>query len=339
MQGRIAVPSNQRASFENRAEGVLSVATALLVLLALALVYGGRHSQAVPGAIDVNRATPEQLAGLLRIDRPLALRLIDYRDRMRGFEGVDQLLDAPLLTDAQAEALADAIRRGTPAGEPEPIARIARVPPSIARRFAAAAQMQRQCGDPDRWIRRIPALDRSHLVPRSLVARDGASAAATFWIGALLLAGAIVLLPAWLRRIGIGGDPLLVPLALLLCGLGVAMLFSIKDPLRDRAVYAHHLAGLTPALICLAASACLGPERRRRLRRYGYVWAMAALLLVVLLFLFGTGPQGVKLNLAHFQPVEVVKVLLVVFLAALLSDRAGLIAAIKEQTDELHAAA
>ena len=42
--------------------------------------------------------------------------------------------------------------------------------------------------------------------------------------------------------------------------------------------------------------------------------------------LFGTGPEGVKLNLLHFQPVELIKLLLVFFLAGYLAERGSLIA-------------
>src|SRR5581483_5516302 len=120
--------------------------------------------------------------------------------------------------------------------------------------------------------------------------------------------------------------PFLLPLTLLLSGLGVAMLFSNKDPLRDTAVYAHHLTGLALAVVVMLALARLAPEARRRIRHYQYVWALACVPLVGALALFGSGPEGVKLNLLFFQPVEIIKLMLVFFLASYLADRAGLIA-------------
>jgi len=147
-----------------------------------------------------------------------------------------------------------------------------------------------------------------------------------FWIGGGALCLAVFLVPAWLRQRGVGGDPFLLPLTLLLSGLGVAMLFSIKDPLRDTAVYAHHLTGLALAVVVMLALARLAPEARRRIRHYQYVWALACVPLVGALALFGSGPEGVKLNLLFFQPVEIIKLMLVFFLASYLADRAGLIA-------------
>ena len=49
----------------------------------------------------------------------------------------------------------------------------------------------------------------------------------------------------------------------------------------------------------------------------GWPWAIAAIGLLVLTILFGTGPEGsgVKVNLFGFQPSEIVKFFLLLFLA------------------------
>lgn len=149
-----------------------------------------------------------------------------------------------------------------------------------------------------------------------------------FVLTSVLLLASLFVLPVLLRgKFRIGGDPFLLPLMLLLCGLGVVMLYSLKDPLRDPAAYLHHTRGILLSLIALVFAARVSPAARQKIRRVQYVWVLSALVLVGALFLFGRGPEGVKLNLfGFFQPVEAIKLMLVFFLAGYLADRAGLIA-------------
>jgi cell division protein FtsI/penicillin-binding protein 2/cell division protein FtsW (lipid II flippase) len=135
---------------------------------------------------------------------------------------------------------------------------------------------------------------------------------------------AVFLLPPLLRR-RVSGDPFLVPLTLLLSGFGVVTLFSVKDPLRDSPAWEHHLWGLALSVFVMVMMARLTPLARQKMRSYGYAWALMAILLVVGLMLFGQGPEGVRLSLFAFQPVEVIKLLLVFFLAGYLSEKSDLI--------------
>lgn len=143
-----------------------------------------------------------------------------------------------------------------------------------------------------------------------------------------LLVFAAFFVPVWLRqKMRVGGDPFLIPLMLLLSGFGVVMLFCVKDPLRDPAAYVHHAQGLILALLAFLFVARIAPPARQKIRRVQYVWVLASLVLVGFLYVFGRGPEGVKLNLfGVFQPVEAIKLMLVFFLAGYLADRAALIA-------------
>lgn len=162
---------------------------------------------------------------------------------------------------------------------------------------------------------------------RQFVTRTPGSVQRMFLLCAFALILLAFLTPVLLRNsLRVSGDPFLIPLAMLLSGLGVVMLFSAKDPLRDRPFYLHHLSGIVFSTLVMLLCARLAPAARQRIRNYQYVWALAAALLVALLFLFGRGPEGVKLNLLGFQPVEAIKLFLVFFLASYLADRAGLIA-------------
>src|SRR5579875_3430602 len=86
-----------------------------------------------------------------------------------------------------------------------------------------------------------------------------------FWIVAGLLCLLLFLLPPWLRNRGrVFGDPFLVPLAILLSGFGVALLFSLRDPLRDSEDYLHHAYGILLGTVLLVLCARIAPERRRQ---------------------------------------------------------------------------
>lgn len=174
---------------------------------------------------------------------------------------------------------------------------------------------------------RVPLLDPKQTRPllSHFIVRHSTTVFRHLWLGMGLLAPAMFLLPPWLRSRGVSGDPFLLPIAFLLSGLGVAMLFSIKDPLRDHAVAEHHLMGIFLSLIVLVFTARLAPATRLRIKHYQYVWVIGAGVLVLGLLAFGTGPEGVKLDLFHFQPVEIIKLFLVFFLAGALADRADLL--------------
>src|SRR5205823_1515898 len=140
--------------------------------------------------------------------------------------------------------------------------------------------------------------------------------AAVFWrfvVSGGVTAFLFLVAAIFVRKAGVQGDPYLIPLAFLLSGLGVLILFSARDPIRDAPVYAHHLAGIWMGLAAMLFGALLPTRVRRNMRRYTYVWAMAAIALLVALRLFGRGPEGVRVNLGFFQPVELIKLFLIFF--------------------------
>jgi cell division protein FtsI/penicillin-binding protein 2/cell division protein FtsW (lipid II flippase) len=164
---------------------------------------------------------------------------------------------------------------------------------------------------------------------RPLLARLPVRQAETvFWrylVGVGLLLIAVVFAPP-IFRARVGGDPYLLPLALLLCGFGVALLYSHKDPLHDRLAFEHHLRGIGLGLLAMYLAARLAPFARQRIKNYRYLWVFASAAILGALFWFGQGPQGVRLALFGIQPVEIIKILLIFFLASYLADRAPLIA-------------
>jgi peptidoglycan glycosyltransferase len=140
-----------------------------------------------------------------------------------------------------------------------------------------------------------------------------------------------VFVPVWLacalasvfvlRRVLPDHDPCLLPIVFLLTGWGLALIWRLtpRFGLRQTA----WLAVATLALLAIAAA----PSDLRWLRRFRYTWLFAGLALTALTLIFGVNPSGVGERLwlgccgFYLQPVEILKLLLVVFLAAYLAER------------------
>jgi cell division protein FtsW (lipid II flippase) len=140
------------------------------------------------------------------------------------------------------------------------------------------------------------------------------------WIGLFLLSFVAAHIVFRIRRFA--GDQLLLPTALVLSGLGLLIMVSIRDPLRDLLLFRTFVQGVLGGMILLIAASLLDVQRSP-LRRLTFAPLGAAILLSILLILFGSGPGGsdAKVNLFGFQPVEAVKILVVLFLAGYLHDR------------------
>jgi cell division protein FtsW (lipid II flippase) len=126
-------------------------------------------------------------------------------------------------------------------------------------------------------------------------------------------------------------DQFLLPVIMVLTGLSLITLFSLQDPLRDRFLAKSTLtyfgAGIAGIVILLLFDLKrFTPDsglyrlfifKWNRRAANGWPWAIIASGLLVLTILFGTGPEGsgVKVNLFGFQPSEIVKFVVILFLA------------------------
>jgi cell division protein FtsW (lipid II flippase) len=139
--------------------------------------------------------------------------------------------------------------------------------------------------------------------------------------GALFFAGFLAV-HALLALRQFPGDLLLLPILLILCGLGFMVMVSVRDPLRDLLLFRTFVQGVFGGLLLLAAASQIDLESPR-LRRLTFLPLGLAALLSVLLITLGSGPGGsdAKVNLFGFQPVEVIKILVVLFLAGYFFDR------------------
>jgi cell division protein FtsI/penicillin-binding protein 2/cell division protein FtsW (lipid II flippase) len=164
----------------------------------------------------------------------------------------------------------------------------------------------------------------SRVMPRRLVARLKpliAVRSMTDFRGQLLRSSAlyfagfylVALIWRWRR---FRGDRALIPALHLLSGFGFILMVSLRDPLRDTLEFQKFAVGIFCGCVLLALPAFSWFDYRRLLD-WCYTPLFAALALFGALVLFGKGPAGndAKVNLGPFQPVELIKILIVLFLA------------------------
>lgn len=121
-----------------------------------------------------------------------------------------------------------------------------------------------------------------------------------------------------------GRDPFLLPIFALLTGWGLILIDRLAaNFLLRQGVW------LLLATLCLLCLAIL-PRNLAILRRYRYTWLIMGLVLLIATLLFGVNPTGFGatlwlplpiLNQVYFQPSELLKLLLIVFLASYFDER------------------
>jgi cell division protein FtsW (lipid II flippase) len=151
-----------------------------------------------------------------------------------------------------------------------------------------------------------------------------------FWCAAAFLLAFQAVSLFWLWR-GVPGDRLLLAAAHLLTTLGFVVMLSRPDPLRDSLLIARYTQSVVIALgLCAALS--MVSVRTAAFLRFSYLSLAAAVLLSVVLGLFGSGPgtSGAKVNLGPVQPIEAIRFLIVLFLAGYLGRRWELVRQLRE---------
>jgi cell division protein FtsW (lipid II flippase) len=141
-----------------------------------------------------------------------------------------------------------------------------------------------------------------------------------------LLAGGYLFAHLVVRRFAPDADPIFLPTAGLLAGLGFAVVYRL-DPERAAAQASWLVFGLA-----LFALTLIAIRDHRQLDAYTYTIGLIGVLLLLLPLApsVGTEIRGarvwVKLGALQFQPAEIAKVLIVVFAASYLSARRQLLA-------------
>ncbi|MDB1087337.1 FtsW/RodA/SpoVE family cell cycle protein [Streptomyces sp. ACA25] len=143
-------------------------------------------------------------------------------------------------------------------------------------------------------------------------------------LGAVALAAHLAV-----RRFARYADPLILPVTVLLCGLGLILMDRLDHAYADRAAGTYQAAPVAPgqaiwtvigAALMIAVVILL--KHHRLLQRYTYLGMAAAMILLVLPAFFGADQFGAKrwisIGPLSVQPGEFVKVMIVVFFASYL---------------------
>ncbi|MBC8053298.1 MAG: FtsW/RodA/SpoVE family cell cycle protein [Sphingobacteriaceae bacterium] len=166
---------------------------------------------------------------------------------------------------------------------------------------------------------------------RSLIVRTPEEFNEWFWIIMGCFFGGFLLVHLVLSIKFPEADQLLMPFIMLLTGLSILTLLSLQDPLRDRFLAKDTLLYLGIGLFGICAMMFVKVRKfnvdnslyrmfifkKNKKAANGWPWAAAAVGLLALTIVFGTGPEGsgVKVNLFGFQPSEIVKYFIIFFLA------------------------
>lgn len=165
---------------------------------------------------------------------------------------------------------------------------------------------------------------------KSLLVRTPEEASRWYWILVSIFFFGFILLHVLLSIRFPEADQILLPVVLLLTGLSLLTLLSLQDPLRDRflakSTMWYFIGGFGGIIFILLFNLQRFTTDSALYRMFvfknkwaakGVQWGVLAAVLLVLTIFVGTGPQGsgVKVNLLGFQPSEVVKFLIIIFLA------------------------
>lgn len=131
-------------------------------------------------------------------------------------------------------------------------------------------------------------------------------------------------------------DYLLIIALMIISGIGLLTSYSIWNPLTDTLYGSVMTSGLIIGLIAMAGlsfinyaklDARFSASKWSLLRNYGWVALGGAIGLLAMLYLFGSGPEGsdAKVNLFGFQPSEMARVLIIIFIAWFFARNANLI--------------
>ena len=126
------------------------------------------------------------------------------------------------------------------------------------------------------------------------------------------------------------GDSTILPALHMLSGMGFILMVSLRDPLRDTLEFRKFAWGCVCGCVILLLP-LLRAFQYRVFARWIYTPLFAAVALFGALLVFGSGPTGsdAKVNLGPFQPVELIKIFITLFLA-------GYFAANWERLRDLH---
>lgn len=148
------------------------------------------------------------------------------------------------------------------------------------------------------------------------------------------------------RRSKSQSDYLTLIALMIITGISLLASYGIWNPLIDTLYASVMTSGLWMGLAGMAVAiwfnyakldARLSASKYWVLRNYGWTVLAGAVALLFMLYFFGTGPEGsdAKVNLFGFQPSDIARIMIVVFMAWFFAHKATLIQDFSAQTTKL----
>jgi cell division protein FtsW (lipid II flippase) len=153
------------------------------------------------------------------------------------------------------------------------------------------------------------------------------------WVS-LAYVGLLIGMTLWFSVTGFRGDQVLFPIVAMLAGIGLLMIQRLEPVLVARgagwATMAQRQVIYLFVGFAILWAMMVFVKRLNWLRRYKYTWAFGGVTLMLITMIFGQEIYGarlwINLGFVTIQPGEIVKVIIVVFLAAYLADHQDLLA-------------
>lgn len=181
----------------------------------------------------------------------------------------------------------------------------------------------------------VPALTAADLsaIRPDLVVRTRPQVRSALLLWAILYVLAFHALSLTWRFRGISGDRGLLVAAHLLTAVGLAVMVSRPDPLRDAILFTRYAQGVIAGLL-VAGAVSFVTLRTAVVRHLSYLPLLGAFALSIALLAFGNGPAGsnAKVNLGPVQPIEAIRVLLALFLAGYFARHWEVLRAVRSET-------
>jgi cell division protein FtsW (lipid II flippase) len=168
-----------------------------------------------------------------------------------------------------------------------------------------------------------------------LVVRDRSQFRNQLILASVLFFGSFAVVHIFWSLRRVSGPQYLLPALLVLSGIGLTLMISLRDPVRDTLAFLSFAEGVAAGCVVFALASLI--NYRRSSGRLSYVFLLASLLLSAALIIFGSGPTGsdAKVNLLGFQPAEIIRVLIVFFLAGYFAQRWEFLRTLRDQRKEL----
>jgi cell division protein FtsW (lipid II flippase) len=196
-----------------------------------------------------------------------------------------------------------------------------------ARERAATARV-----DPPRSLPLLTGAEIADVKPSLVVRTTGQFRGAVALWAVLYIAAFHAVSLIWRLR-GVGGDRVLLAGAHLLTAIGFAAMIGRADPLQDTMLFVRFAQGVIAATMVMAVVSLVN-FRTAALRDFSFVPLGAALCLSLVLIAFGSGPAGsnAKVNLGPVQPIEAIRLLIVLFLAGYFARRWELLRSVRSDS-------